>query len=282
MPILGKHAADRLNTRAIDAYIRRRIDRDGVKRATVSAEIRLLKAAYSWAQSQEPPLIRRNLIAAYKLKTGTNEKEVPLPPTLDEIRRILSHAEPHLARAIKILWHCGIRPGGELQRLKWEHVDFDNREIRVYSAHKGGPVIRTVPMSAGLESDLRQWLREDTVRKGSNVWSLAIVHYQGHPVKSLKRSWKTAKTCAKITRKIRPYDLRHAFASTALRLGVDLKSVSEVLGHSRADTTLREYQHVTRDQHRAVVDSIPPAEDLGTIRSIVPMKRINKAINSTT
>ena len=92
---------------------------------------------------------------------------------------------------------------------------------------------------------------------GEFVSKRNLVHYYGRPVSSLKRAWATAKRRAGVTRKLRLYDIRHAFVSSALRSGADLKSVSEVIGHSRPDTTLREYQHVTTDQHRDVVKRVP-------------------------
>ena len=101
------------------------------------------------------------------------------------------------------------------------------------------------------------WLREDKELFGDTISGRPVVHYRKEPVLSLKKSWASAKAAAKITRRIRLYDLRHAFASIALEEGADLKSLSEMLGHSRPDTTLRSYQHVSRKQHRDVVAKIP-------------------------
>lgn len=43
---------------------------------------------------------------------------------------------------------------------------------------------------------------------------------------------------------VRQYDLRHTSASLLLRAGVNLKVVSERLGHSTPTETLNTYQHV--------------------------------------
>lgn len=53
------------------------------------------------------------------------------------------------------------------------------------------------------------------------------------------------------------YDVRHAFATSALASGADMKAVSEILGHSRPDTTMRVYQHVDAIQHKAAIDRLP-------------------------
>lgn len=43
-------------------------------------------------------------------------------------------------------------------------------------------------------------------------------------------------------------DLRHTFATTALQNGVDVKTVSSMLGHFDAGFTLRTYTHATRQK----------------------------------
>ena len=43
-------------------------------------------------------------------------------------------------------------------------------------------------------------------------------------------------------------DLRHTFATTALQNGVDVKTVSSMLGHYDAGFTLRTYTHATRQK----------------------------------
>ncbi len=46
---------------------------------------------------------------------------------------------------------------------------------------------------------------------------------------------------------IRFHDLRHTFATLALQNGVDVKTVSSMLGHYSAGFTLDTYAHVTTD-----------------------------------
>lgn len=254
LPIIGDHPSESLSPRILDDYVKTRLDA-GVKRTTISREIRLIKAVMSWAEQQEPALIVRNPIIRYKLR-NVNDKEVPYPPSQMEIQRILNAAEPHLKRAILIMWHTGLRPGKEMLGLSWEDVDLAGRAMRVVSARKGGPAIRIIPIE-GLHHHLTRWHEQDLRAFGPRVTSVALIHYRGHKIGSLKRAWATAKTRAGITRRLRPYDMRHGFVTHALQAGEDLKSVSQIIGHSRPDTTLREYQHVTGEQHRQVVRNVP-------------------------
>ena len=49
---------------------------------------------------------------------------------------------------------------------------------------------------------------------------------------------------------IRFHDLRHTFATHALTSGVDVKTLSGILGHTRAAFTLDTYTHTTGDMQR--------------------------------
>ncbi len=62
---------------------------------------------------------------------------------------------------------------------------------------------------------------------------------------------------------LRFHDLRHTFATLALQNGVDVKTVSSMLGHFDAGFTLRTYTHVTRQMQESA------AEKMGTIAPVL-------------
>ena len=55
---------------------------------------------------------------------------------------------------------------------------------------------------------------------------------------------------------IRFHDLRHTFATHALRSGVDAKTLSGILGHTNASFTLDTYTHVTTDMHAQAAEVV--------------------------
>ena len=55
---------------------------------------------------------------------------------------------------------------------------------------------------------------------------------------------------------IRFHDLRYTFATLALQNGVDVKTVSSMLGHYDAGFTLRTYTHVTRQMQQKAAEKI--------------------------
>jgi integrase len=101
---------------------------------------------------------------------------------------------------------------------------------------------------------LRAWYKKDATPDG------LVIHYQGSRITTIKTSFATAKRKAGITRRLRPYDFRHAFAMYTLGGGVDLKSTSEIQGHSRSDTTSKIYQHTDLGLHRRTINKLPPLD----------------------
>ena len=215
-----------------------------------------LQAILNWAAGRRPPLIPFNPVRDYK--KPAEDLAIILPPTAQETAAILAHAPEHLRRAILISYFVGLRPGAvELLTLKFEDISWTRRTIMVRSAHKGGPVRRDVPLHTEFVKTLRQW-------EASDDKSPYIVTWGGLPIKSIKTAWKTTLKNAGITRRLRPYDLRHQFITAALEGGADLKALSEVVG-SRPETLMRNYQHVSRALRRVAVETIPVPLDIQNI-----------------
>jgi len=63
--------------------------------------------------------------------------------------------------------------------------------------------------------------------------------YRGKPLKSIRTAFKTACIRAGI-KSLRFHDLRHTFATRLVLSGVDLVTVSKLLGHSTIHMTMRE------------------------------------------
>ncbi|MBR6119343.1 MAG: tyrosine-type recombinase/integrase, partial [Oscillospiraceae bacterium] len=56
--------------------------------------------------------------------------------------------------------------------------------------------------------------------------------------------------------RVRFHDLRHTFATIALQSGVDIRTVSGMLGHSDPGFTLRTYTHVTNPMQVKAAETV--------------------------
>mgnify|MGYP000014771151 FL=1 len=68
-------------------------------------------------------------------------------------------------------------------------------------------------------------------------------------------------------RKIHPHVLRHTFATTCLQTGCDIKTLSELLGHSNATITLQRYVHSDLGRKRQELERITRWLHKGSDRS---------------
>jgi len=265
-PAFGNKLAIALTDNDLDNYVRTR-RKAGVKFSTISRELTDVKAILNWSVARRPRLLEFNPVRDYK--KPPSDDAVIQPPTIKEALAILQKATPHLRRAIKLSWYLGLRPGAvELLSLTWNAVNWEKKTIRVTSANKGGPLWRDVPIHDEFFDEFYLWFKVDQRPPGQPkgkrkrpppclpINRRPIIQWQGHAVDCIKKAWKGALTRAGIARRLRPYDLRHYFVTTALEKGADIKAVAEVVG-SKPETIIRHYQHVTRKIHREAVAKIP-------------------------
>ena len=195
-----------------------------------------------------------------------------IPPTPDELCAIMDAASPHIIRVIVLGAQCGVRVGpSELFRLTWADVDLSRGVLRVHGAKKNPNILwREVPIRESLLSLFETWQKDD-LEKGIEH----LIHHNGQPVSSIKNAWKQTLQRAGITRRIRPYDLRHAFATELIAGGVDVGTVAKLMGHSTPTMLLTHYQHVMDKQKRAAVEALP---DIGHVPKGMCPK--NKAVTA--
>lgn len=151
----------------------------------------------------------------------------------------MQYTAPHVVRVIILGAQCGVRVGpSELFRLTWADVDMKRRVLRVHGAKKNlNAPWREVPIRESLIPIFESWKKEDDA---SGVEYL--IHHRGQPVEKIKRAWACALRRAEITRRIRPYDLRHAFVTELIARGVDIGTVAKLMGHSSPTMLLNHYQ----------------------------------------
>ena len=150
---------------------------------------------------------------------------------------------PAAADAIRLLALTGCRQS-EIRTLRWR----DYRERRLFlSDSKTGP--RTVWLSAAACAVI-------DARPRGGPWILPGVRSPDRPLSMdvLYGAWSRACRAADLPG-VRLHDLRHSFASFALGRGETVPMIGRLLGHARAETTLR-YVHFADDRAREAAEAV--------------------------
>ncbi|MDL2306910.1 site-specific integrase [Desulfovibrio sp. OttesenSCG-928-C06] len=175
---------------------------------------------------------------------------------MDELNKLVEHAAPHIQRIVIIGANMGVRIGeSELLALRWsQHVDLTLGVLRIDTSRKNqNAPWREIPIRDGLLETFRQWKDTDT-QAGVDF----LINYKGNPVADFKKAWHATLKRAGINRRIRPYDLRHAFATQLISSGeADIGTVAELMGHSSPAMLFKTYQHVLSKQKKKAVESLP-------------------------
>jgi integrase len=221
----------------------------GNKANTIKRIVGLVKAIMNWAV--EEGILEFNPIAKYIVKGEPHE--AIKPPTTEERDLIWTHAADHIKRAIIISTGVGLRVGNsELLDVQWSDVDFTEGTLTVRSAKKNKNMqIRVIELNPSMISIMKEWHQAD-LESGVEY----LIHFHNKRVKCIHEAWTTAKLRAGITRRIRPYDMRHYFVTEALKAGSDLKAVAEIIGHSNPTMILKHYQHTVIEQKKFAVQAI--------------------------
>jgi integrase len=217
-------------------------------------------------------LLARNAAALADPRRVDERSIDPMAP--NEARRILDAVAEHPVGPLvaTALW-TGLRQG-ELLALTWDRVDLDARTLRVSGsvariagetlmwAPKNRSSVRVVPIAAPLVPILathRVRQRQRRLSAGSDwetSWGdLVFTTAVGDPLNGTTVSghFKGCLHAAGLPRR-RFHDLRHGAATLWLAAGVDLKTVSTLLGHSTIATTANVYTGVLDSLRRDAVD----------------------------
>ena len=264
-PQLGKIPLNDLTTLHLQQFYKKllaegRVERieaqkqpKGLSAKTVRNIHQIIFSALKLAVEQR--LIARNPADGCALPKAERKEMQTLP--VEQLTSFLREAKDS---GVFALYYIDLTTGlrrGELLGLKWSDIDLEKGDLRVRRqiGRIDGKIIemplktknayRTLPLSADAISVLMQQRR----KTGNSEW--VFPSPTGGPMSPdsvlhmLHRVLKRAGLP-----KVRFHDLRHTFATLALQNGVDIKTVSGMLGHFSAGFTLDTYAHVTTSAKR--------------------------------
>ena len=192
------------------------------------------------------------------------EKQVELLLNQSTIKYNNGKSKYRLGYGIQLLLYTGLRIG-EALALTWEDVDIQNKTIKVnknlkqvknrdddqsvykiiiQNSTKTNSGTRIVPLNNKSIEALKQ------IKEITGQYKYVFSTETGNNV--------SARTCDRMFRKIQEncgfkeiygvHALRHTFASLLFKRGVDVKTVSEILGHKDVSVTYDTYIHLIQEQ----------------------------------
>lgn len=248
--------------------------------AVVVEEVRCaLQAALK--QAEKNRLIPRSPAQDAKLPQMM-QKEIAFL-TLDEQKQLLPYLpDTTTGRALNFILSTGLRTS-ELCGLRWMDVDadcFHVRQTAQYVSRKGdGQRLsisppkskasrRSIPLLANTKTLVEEQRKAQIsarlalgdVWQGPNAGSPECFVFASEMGTALDRT-NVARTLraalSKAGMKSRgPHALRHSFATNCVRAGMDIRTLSELLGHSDVALTLRLYVHSDMDTKRKSMEAL--------------------------
>ena len=231
--------------------------KQGLSQRYLADIIVLLKSIFRYAQH------------IYNIKNPLDDFKMPKISKSDvtvlselEQKRLICHAHDSFEfLGIIISLYTGMRIG-EICALQWADVDFNNKIIHVrrtlqriqnLAAGKKSKIVITEPKSASSIRDIPipDCLMQFLVRYRNND-DVFVISGKRKPIecRTLQYRFSKALNNADLP-SVHFHSLRHAFATNCIALGFDVKTLSEILGHSRIEITMNRYVHSSIERKRA-------------------------------
>lgn len=181
---------------------------------------------------------------------------------------ILSRKKPYYYGFL-ISLYTGLRLG-ELLALKWQDINFKNKTLSVNSTTskcthlhrqidledmpKTRSSMREIPLTKVLVELLKRL-------QSSNVYVLCNKYGKKVDYRAYQKSFE------RLLKKLQIkhygfHSLRHTFATRLLESGVDIKTISELMGHSNPTITLNRYVHTNLENKRKAMQKLIKKGDL--------------------
>jgi len=221
-----------ISTADVSSYVSSR-QKDKVAPATINRELTILRAL--WGHASEVWEMQLRPVAWKRVKLRIPDTEI-IPPTVEQIKRLVQAADPELKQIIMFAVLTGLRLN-EIRTLTWDRVNMDEGVALIDG--KGGKRA-WIPLSSHTISLLCSRQHD----KGPQVFDTT----------NFRRRWEFTRKAAGLD-STRFHDLRHACATLLDNAGAPIQGIKQALRHGDISTSLR-YAHAERSRMLPFLDKI--------------------------
>ena len=242
-PKLGKIPLKKLNHDILQGFI----NDLNLSASTVKSIFGILKSALSAAEDN-------GLILNIwdKVKVPKKEKSIVQILTANEQKKLESALTQPFDIGIWICLYAGLRIG-EVCALKWTDIDFENSTLTVNGTQarteNGVEIIEPKSKSSRREIPIPVILINKLKEIPQTCEYVLSKNNKPAQIRTYRRYFKRLLQRANLP-DIKYHALRHTFSTRALEVGMDYKTLSEILGHSSVGITLDLYAHSLNEHKR--------------------------------
>lgn len=222
----------------IDEYITMRA-KEGIKPATTNRELSAISALYRY-------FIREGLMTSNPARFQSRRKQGEhLPNTIpsEDLQKAYRHSVGVVHVWIGLLSTTGIRIS-ELLGLNWEDIDFKACSLEIHGKGNKDRIVYTTAEYL----DLMRQAYERNPTEGR------IFRYNERDARHM--IWEALKPYSR-AKQLSPHAIRHTFATTLARQGVNVATIATILGHNRIATT-QKYIDMAQMDCRAISAQYSP------------------------
>ena len=257
---LGKYQISKISTQLIEGFIENllscgRVDNNGgLSAKTVTDILTIVKSTIDYARYNN--LVVSCNLSKLTIKKKDKEMRVLCQSEQDALIRVLIADMDLYKFGVLLSLYTGIRIG-ELCALQWEDLSITNSTLKVrktmqriqetnigassktkiiITEPKSDCSIRDIPLPSFLVEIARQF------RDHPKAYILSGERGKYIEPRTMQNRSKTYVKESGIS-DANFHSLRHTFATRCVEVGFELKSLSEVLGHSNVNITLNRYVH---------------------------------------
>lgn len=258
LPVFGGMLYEKLTVDGIHEFIENKL-KEGLFVKYVSDIIIVFKSMakyisriHGYANLLENVILPKNEKNEMKLLSESEQKE---------LCRFVMNKPDSAKIGVLLSYYAGLRIG-EVCGLKWCDIDFNkkilkvNRTVqRVYENNFTRLIIDTPKSRSSVRKiPLPQFITDILIKfKGFN--SEFVLSGTEKPVepRTMQYRFKSLLKKANLP-SVNYHSLRHMFATNCIELGFDVKTLSEILGHSTVETTLNRYVHSSIERKTACMN----------------------------
>jgi len=272
LPELGAIALKDISAPMINSFLQKKLEhgrldgKGGLSPSYVRSISLIISSVLKYATTEELCSPLKSSIC----KPNLNRKDLVIL-SLDDQKRLESHIENELSGTnvgIMISLYTGLRIG-EICALNWSDINIDAKTIFVRhtisrvniddpSQRKSALILdepktpsshRNVPIPSPLLEVIKRYQAisnsQFVVSETSTFTSPRTFEYRYHKVLSLCN-----------IEQLNFHALRHTFATRCVEAGIDIKTISEILGHSNASITLNTYVHSSIEMKKSQLEKL--------------------------